>query len=147
MKLSGAAADDASLGGDTNIHSAGTGITVKATRAAGAFSRSDGGAGGILGSGALMKSVTAVTGVVKAFIDDAATVGTSLGKPSSVTVWAKDYATSAATATVGSGAIGFTAAASHSEPTASPTVDAHIGPNGKRMTTRFATPNPRGTGL
>ena len=40
LKLSGAAEDVASLGSDTNIHSTGTGITVKATRAAGAFSRS-----------------------------------------------------------------------------------------------------------
>src|SRR5262249_26917484 len=130
-KLTGVAQDVAWLGSDTNIHSSNTGITVQAKRVASTFSRSDGGAGGILASGAMMKTVTAISGAVKAYVDDNATVGTSSGKPGSLEVFAQDDANAAATATVGSGAIGFTAAMSSAEATTEPTVDAHVGQNAK----------------
>src|SRR5262249_58039487 len=57
-KVSGSPAQDAaSLGSDTKIHSAGTDITVRATRVASSFAQADGGAGGLPGSAARMKSV------------------------------------------------------------------------------------------
>ena len=137
------------IGSDAKIHSTGTDITVKATRVASTFSRSDGGAGGIFASGVLMKTVTAITGAVKAYVDDNATVGTDAGlnpgRPARLLVQAKDDANAAATATVGSGAIGFTAAASDAEATASPTVDAHVGKNA--TLTISETPNANTCGF
>ena len=58
--------DEAFLGTHTNIHSPGTAITVKATRGASATATADGGAGGILAGGAVMKAVTSVTGAIEA---------------------------------------------------------------------------------
>ena len=95
--------DEAYLGTHTNIHSPGTAITVKATRGASAAATADGGAGGILAGGAIMKAVSSVTGAIKAHGDDNATIGTSAGKPNGLQVLANDYATSAANATVGAG--------------------------------------------
>ena len=148
-QLTGVAQDVAWIGSDAKIHSTGTDIAVKATRVASTFSRSDGGAGGIFASGVLMKTVTAITGAVKAYVDDNATVGTDAGlnpgRPARLLVQAKDDANAAATATVGSGAIGFTAAASDAEATASPTVDAHVGKNA--TLTISETPNANTCGF
>ena len=122
-----ASIDQASLGPDTNIHSAGTAITVKSTRGASALSEANGGAGGILAGGAVMKAISSVTGAVKAFADDGATIGTNSGKPGNLQILATDYSTSASNATVGAGALGFAAGGSITDATTSPTVEAYIG--------------------
>ena len=124
-----AAVDRASIGGDANIHSAGTAITVSATRGANTFAEANGGAGGLLASGTVMKAVSSVTGAVKAYVDDGATVGTNAGKPGGMQLTATDYAVAPANAIVGSGALGFTAGGSITEATASPTVEAYLGSN------------------
>ena len=122
--------EEASLGGDTNIHGNGTAITVKASRSASAFSEANGGAGGLLGSGALMQATTKVQGSVQAFADDNATIGTLAGKPSNAQFTALDNSTAVANATVGSGALGFTAGGSITDAEVTPTVNAYVG-NGK----------------
>src|SRR5262249_37000950 len=61
--------------------------------------------------------------------DNGATVGTNTGKAGNLQVTATDNSTSAARATVGSGAIGFAAGGSFTDATTSPTVEAFLGPN------------------
>ena len=72
--------EDASLGPDTNIHSAGTAVTVKATRGASAMG-ADGGAGGILAGGAELSATSTVSGAIKAYVEGGAKVGTSRPRP------------------------------------------------------------------
>ena len=119
--------EEASLGGDTNIHSNGTAITIKASRSASAFSEANGGAGGLLGSGALMQATTKVQGSVQAFAADGATIGTNAGKLANAQMTAVDNSTAVANATVGSGAIGFTAGGSVTDAEVTPTVNAYLG--------------------
>src|SRR5581483_7773419 len=102
-----------------------------ANRIANIFSETNGGAGGILGAAVVMKAVSTIGGTVRASVGNGATIGTNAGKPSSLSVKAEDYSTAKANATVGSGALGFSAGGSTTEATASPTVDAFIGSNVK----------------
>ena len=119
--------EQASLDGDTKIHSSGTAITVRATRSASAFSEANGGAGGLLGSGALMLATSKVQGSVQAYGAANATIGTSAGKPGSLQVTSEDNSTAVANATVGSGALGFTAGGSVTDAEVTPTVEAYLG--------------------
>ncbi len=124
-----ASVDEAHLGSDTNIHSGGTAITVKATRGASASATANGGAGGILAGGVAMEATSSAGGTLRAYVDGGATVGTSSGKPGSLSLTATDTSTSASTAIVGAGALGFAAAGSVTDATANPTIEAYVGSN------------------
>ncbi|HEX4526566.1 MAG TPA: hypothetical protein VH108_07475, partial [Gaiellaceae bacterium] len=123
----GKAIDQASIGGHAKIRSANTAITVSATRVANAFSQDDGGAGGLLGSGAGLDATATVTGEVDAFVADNATFGDTGGQPGGLALTADDTSTASSETTVGSGAIGFTAGSAKAVSTDSPTVKSWIG--------------------
>ena len=121
----------ATIAGSANIHSAGTAITVKASRSANTFAEANGGAGGLLGSAAIMAATSNILGTVRASAGDAATIGTTSGKPGNLQLSAVDNSKAAATATVGSGALGFTAGGSLTNAKVAPTVEAFLGANVK----------------
>jgi hypothetical protein len=122
----GNAEDLASIDGDAYIHSAGTAITVKATRGATVAAKATGGAGAILGAGAFMEAISSVTGAVKAYVASGATVGDNTGKPGGIQVNAADTAIASSYTVVGSGALGFSAGETLSDATSSPEVDAYV---------------------
>ncbi|HKT57060.1 MAG TPA: hypothetical protein VJR25_09840, partial [Microbacterium sp.] len=120
-------ADAAFLAGTTNIHSAGTAITVHADRGALALTNVTGGAGGILGSGTDMKAIGTVGGSVSASVAAGATVGTLSGRPASLAVTADDAAVAGGGAKAGAGSIGLTIGSAIGSATANPTVQAYLG--------------------
>jgi len=96
-----------------------------ATRSAQALGDTTGGAGGLIGAAGMVSQAN-IGGTVQASVDANATVGTSAGKPSGLSVTANDAAVARGnTQVITGGAI--SAGYSEGDATVNPTINAHLG--------------------